>query len=67
MLGAGLSLGALAAAQRFLLPRVQQAFVFASGAVAPRILLSHALLLLGAGALVGLLGSWLAVARFLRT
>ncbi len=67
LLGAGLALGSLAAAQRWLLPRVQQAFVFASGAVAPRILLSHALLLLGAGALVGLLGSWLAVARFLRT
>ncbi len=67
LLGAGLALGSLAAADRWFLPRVQQAFVFASGVAAPQILLSHALLLLGIGALVGLFGSWLAVARFLRT
>ena len=67
LLGAAFTLATLAAAQRWLLPRVQQAFVFASGAVAPRLLLSDALVLLATGALVGLLGSWLAVARFLRT
>jgi cell division transport system permease protein len=67
LLGAGLALAAVLAVQRWLLPRAQVAFAFASGAAAPRILPVHAALLLGLGALVGLLGSWLAVGRFLRT
>ena len=67
LLGAGLALGTLATAQRWLLPQAQQAFAFASGVAAPRISATDAVALLGAGALVGLLGSWLAVARFLRT
>ena len=67
LLGALLALGALEAVQRFLLPRASQAFAFAAGAIAPRLLPVHALGLAGVGAVVGLLGSWLAVARFLKT
>jgi len=67
LIGAAMALGAIAAVQRWLLPRAQQAFAFASGMSAPQVLPVHAAALLGMGALVGLLGSWLAVARFLRT
>jgi cell division transport system permease protein len=67
LLGAGLAVLAVLSLQRWLLPRVQAAFAFAAGAVPPRILPVHAAALLGMGAVVGLLGSWLAVGRFLRT
>lgn len=66
LIGAGLALGSVFALERWLLPRAQQALVFASGMAAPRIDLAQSASLLGAGALVGLLGSWLAVSRFLR-
>jgi cell division transport system permease protein len=65
--GALLALGGLFAVQRYLLPRAQAAFAFASGASLGPILPSHFLVLVAFGAAVGLLGSWLAVARFLRT
>ncbi len=67
LIGAALALGAVLAVHRWLMPRAQQAFVFASGVAAPVLSPPHAAMLLGIGALVGLLGSWLAVARFLRT
>jgi cell division transport system permease protein len=67
VLGAGLALLAVLSMQRWLLPRAQAAFAFAAGVAAPRILPIHAAALLGLGAAVGLFGSWLAVARFLRT
>ncbi|HEX9578998.1 MAG TPA: permease-like cell division protein FtsX [Myxococcales bacterium] len=67
LIGAALALGAVIAVQQWLLPRAAQAFAFASGMVAPQILPTHAAGLLGIGAFVGLFGSWLAVARFLRT
>jgi cell division transport system permease protein len=67
LIGAGLALGAVAAVQHWLLPRAQQAFTFASGMQAPHVLPLHGAALLGVGTLVGLFGSWLAVARFLRT
>jgi cell division transport system permease protein len=67
LLEGALALGAVIAVQQWLLPRAAQAFAFASGMVAPQILPTHAAGLLGIGAFVGLFGSWLAVARFLRT
>ena len=67
VLGAGLALIAVLSMQRWLLPRAQAAFAFAAGVAPPRILPLHGALLLGLGAAVGLFGSWLAVARFLRT
>jgi cell division transport system permease protein len=67
LLGAVLALGAVLSVQHWLLPRAQAAFAFAAGVVPPHVLPAHAAALLGIGALVGLLGSWLAVARFLRT
>ena len=67
LIGAALALGAIVGVERWLLPRASQAFAFAAGVVAPAILPSHAASLLGIGTLVGLFGSWLAVARFLRT
>jgi cell division transport system permease protein len=67
VLGAAFALGALEAVQHWLLPRAAQAFTFAAGAAAPRLLPMQALALLGIGGAVGLLGSWLAVSRFLRT
>ena len=66
LLGAALALGAVEAVRRWLLPPASHAFAFASGAVAPHLLPVHAAALLGIGTLVGLFGSWLAVARFLR-
>jgi len=67
LIGAALALGAVVALQMWLLPRATQAFAFAAGMVAPDFLPAHAAALLGIGAMVGLFGSWLAVARFLRT
>jgi len=67
LLGAGLALGAVLSMERWMLPRAQAAFAFAAGMVPPKLLPLHGAALLGLGAVVGLLGSWLAVARFLRT
>jgi cell division transport system permease protein len=67
LIGAALALAAVLSMQRWLLPRAQAAFAFAAGVVPPRIAPMQGALFLGAGALVGLFGSWLAVARFLRT
>ena len=65
--GAALAAAGLLAVQRLLLPRAAAAFAFASGAQAPHLSAQHCALLAAAGALVGLCGSYLAVARFLRT
>ncbi len=65
--GALLALLGLFCVQRFLLPRAQAAFAFASGASFGPVLPGHFVVLVAFGAAVGLLGSWLAVARFLRT
>ena len=46
--------------------KVDTDFAFASGAQAPHLSVQHCALLAAAGALVGLCGSYLAVARFLR-
>ena len=67
LLGAGLALASVAGLQHWLLPRAQQALVFASGIAVPSVDLIQSGVLLGAGTVVGLLGSWLAVSRFLRT
>ena len=67
LIGAAIALGAVVAVQHWLLPRASQAFAFASGTVAPNFAPVHGAALLGAGALVGFFGSYLAVARFLRT
>jgi cell division transport system permease protein len=67
LIGAALALGAVLAVQRWLLPRAAQAFAFASGISAPDLSLAQLAGVLGVGAVVGLFGSWLAVARFLRT
>ena len=67
LIGAALALGAVVAVQRWLLPSATQAFAFAAGIRAPNLTPAHAAVLLGVGAVVGLFGSWLAVARFLRT
>ena len=64
--GAALALAGLIAVQRLLLPRAAAAFAFASGAVAPHLGARHCLAIAAAGAVVGLCGSYLAVARFLR-
>jgi cell division transport system permease protein len=64
--GAALAVSGLLAVQRLLLPRAAAAFAFASGAQAPHLSAQHCALLAAAGALVGLCGSYLAVARFLR-
>jgi cell division transport system permease protein len=65
--GAALAVSGLVAVERLLLPRAAAAFAFASGAQAPHLSSPHCALLAAAGALVGLCGSYLAVARFLRT
>ena len=67
LLGGGVALGALFGVERWLLPRAHEAFSFASGAALPALHVPQAGLVAAAGALVGLFGSWLAVARFLRT
>ena len=66
LIGAAIALAAIFAVYRWLLPQAAQAFAFAAGAAAPMLEPAHMAELVGAGALVGLLGSWLAVARFLR-
>jgi cell division transport system permease protein len=65
--GAVLAISGLVAVQRIVLPRAAAAFAFASGVPAPHLSPLHCALLAGAGAVVGLSGSYLAVARFLRT
>jgi cell division transport system permease protein len=67
LIGAALALGAVLAVQKWLLPTASQAFAFAAGLRAPDFAPAHAAVFLGMGAFVGLCGSWLAVARFLRT
>jgi cell division transport system permease protein len=67
LLGAAIAVGAVFAAQQWLLPRATQAFVYATGIGPPHLLPLHAAALLVGGALVGLVGSWIAVARFLKT
>ena len=67
VLGAAVAVGAVFGAQHWLLPRASELFTFAAGTTAPQLLPLHAAGLLGAGALVGLAGSWIAVARFLKT
>jgi cell division transport system permease protein len=67
LIGAALALGAVLAVQKWLLPTASQAFAFAAGLRAPDLAPAHAAVFLGMGAVVGLCGSWLAVARFLRT
>jgi len=65
--GAALAGAGLLLAQRLILPRAAAAFAFAAGASAPRLAPVHCAVLAAAGALVGLCGSYLAVARSLRT
>jgi len=67
LLGAAVAVGAVLSAQQWLLPHASQAFSFAAGASAPQMLPAYAGGLLAAGALVGFFGSWIAVARFLKT
>ena len=64
--GALLASAALVAVQRVVLPRAAAAFAFAAGVPAPHLTSASVGLLAGAGAVVGLCGSYLAVARFLR-
>ena len=64
--GALLAVIGLEIVQRLVIPRAAAAFSFAAGAAAPHIATAHFGILAGAGAVVGLLGSYLAVARFLR-
>ncbi len=66
VLGAALAAGGIAAVQQWLLPRASQAFAFAAGVNAVHLQPLHAAALIAAGALVGFLGSWIAVARFLK-
>jgi cell division transport system permease protein len=67
LLGAALALAAIVAVQKWLLPPASQAFAFAAGISAPHLTPEHWAALLATGAVVGLFGSWLAVARFLKT
>jgi cell division transport system permease protein len=67
LFGSALALGAIFSIQRWLLPRATQAFTFAAGAISPHVVAGQYASLLGIGTLVGFLGSWLAVSRFLRT
>jgi cell division transport system permease protein len=67
VLGAALAAGGIVAVQHWLLPRASQAFAFAAGVNAVHLLPVHAAGLIAAGALVGFVGSWIAVARFLKT
>jgi len=64
--GALLAMVGLELVQRLVIPRAAAAFSFAAGAAAPHLAAAHLGILAGAGAVVGLLGSYLAVARFLR-
>jgi cell division transport system permease protein len=67
LFGALLAVAGLLALQRWLLPKAVAAFAFASGLGTPRMHLGEIALVVGFGAVVGLFGSYLAVARFLRT
>jgi len=67
LLGAGVAVAAVLSAQHWLLPYATQAFAFAAGVGAPHLLARHAAAILAAGGLVGFGGSWIAVARFLKT
>jgi len=64
--GALLAVVGLEIVQQVVIPRAAAAFSFAAGAAAPHLAVAHLGILAGAGAVVGLLGSYLAVARFLR-
>jgi cell division transport system permease protein len=66
LLGALLACGAIAAVERWVFPRAAAAFAFASGVAAPSLGLAGTFSVAGCGAAVGLVGSYLAVARFLR-
>jgi cell division transport system permease protein len=66
LLGALLACGAVAAAERWVLPRAAAAFSFAAGVAAPSLGTTGIVAIAGCGAAVGLVGSYLAVARFLR-
>jgi cell division transport system permease protein len=67
LLGAGVAVAAVLAAQHWLLPYATQAFAFATGVSAPHLMVRHTAAILAAGGLVGFAGSWIAVARFLKT
>ncbi|HZR10369.1 MAG TPA: permease-like cell division protein FtsX [Myxococcales bacterium] len=67
LLGAGVAVAAVLSAQHWLLPYATQAFAFATGIGAPHLLARHAAAIFAAGGLVGFAGSWMAVARFLKT
>ncbi len=67
LLGSAVAIGAVLGAQHWLLPYANQAFAFAAGVGAPHLLARHAAAILAAGGLVGFGGSWIAVARFLKT
>jgi cell division transport system permease protein len=66
LLGASVAVGSVFAVQYWLLPRLEQAFALAAGVAPPQMLPLHAAALLVFGAIVGLLGSWIAVGRFLK-
>ena len=66
LLGALLAGGAVLVLQHWVLPKAAEAFTFAAGVQGPHLSIAHLFALALAGAVVGLLGSWLAVARFLR-
>jgi cell division transport system permease protein len=67
LLGAGLAVAAVLSAQHWLLPYATEAFTFAAGVSAPHLMVRHTAAIFAAGTLVGFGGSWIAVARFLRT
>ena len=64
--GALIALAGLFLVYRVLIPRAQAAFAFTAGAAIGPLLPSRLFALVAFGGAVGLLGSWLAVARFLR-
>jgi cell division transport system permease protein len=66
LFGALLACGGLFTVERWVLPQAAAAFSFAAGVAAPSLGPAGGALLAGCGAVVGLVGSYLAVARFLR-
>jgi len=66
LLGSSIAVGSILAVQHWLLPRAEQAFAFAAGVAPPQMLPAHAAALVAFGGIVGLLGSWIAVGRFLK-
>ncbi len=64
--GGLIALGGVALARHLLLPKMADALAFAAGMDLPRLLPSQMLAVAGGGAALGLLGSALAVGRFLR-